>query len=107
MVCTNSASYNTGIKVTPSTSKGIIFDTGFTGQGPTCGSAGSTSGVINDAVWFQTEDDACCGFLDSASTYDHGLYTSASQVTLQDNWANSAASGASGYQTLAIAIKSQ
>lgn len=106
-VCTNSANYNTGIKVTPSTSKGIIFDAGYTGIGPTCGSAGSTSGVINDAVWFQTENDSCCSDLDSASTYDHGFYTSASQVILQDNWANSASPEPSSYSNIAIAIKSQ
>jgi hypothetical protein len=106
-VCTNSSSYNTGIQVTPSTATGIIFESGYTGSGPTCGNGGSSSGESADATWFQTEDDSCCGYLDSSSTYNHGNYTSATQFTLQDNWANSAASGASGYLNTAIAIKSK
>jgi hypothetical protein len=103
--CANSGTSNTGIQVTPSTANGMLFVAGFTGSGPTCGVGGSSAGVVNMATWFQTEDDACCGLLNSSSIYDFATYSSTAQITNQDNWANSAAAGASGAGYVAVAFK--
>jgi hypothetical protein len=103
--CANSASFNTGIKVTPSTAAGMVFAGGFTGSGPTCDVQGSSAGITDMAPWFQTEDDLCCGLLSSSSIYDFGPYSSTSQITIQDNWANSAASAASGAGYVVIAFQ--
>jgi hypothetical protein len=83
----------------------MIFAFGFTGQGPTCGNAGSSTGAVNDATWFHGETDAGSGFLDSASTYNHGIYNASAPYTMTDNWANAAATGPSGDGYIVIALK--
>jgi hypothetical protein len=103
--CSNDVNSNTGIQVTPSTSKGILFVAGYTGQGPTACVLGSSTGVLNTATWFPTEDDACCGLLDSSSIYDIAVYSSTAQITVQDNWTNNAAAAASAAGYLAVAFK--
>jgi hypothetical protein len=104
-VCSNDVNSNTGIQVTPSTAKGILFVAGYTGQGPTACVLGSSSGVLNTATWFPTEDDACCGTLDSSSIYDMAVYSSTAQITVQDNWTNNAAAAASAAGYIAVAFK--
>lgn len=85
-VCSNAAATNSTMNATPSTTSGIIIVVENNGTGPECG-VSSTNNVL-DSAWFQSEDDACCGTLNSSSGYAHIFYSSASQQTITFNWAN-------------------
>lgn len=93
--CPNDGSVNSTLRATPSSPSGIIIVVENNGQGPECGMSGP--GNVFDSAWFQGEDDECCGMLNSSSGYGHIFYSSAAQQTATFNWANSAASGSSGW----------
>jgi hypothetical protein len=60
---------------------------------------------VPDFGWFSTEDDACCGTLNSSSAYYHIPYSSATQQTATLGWTNSAAAGPSGWADRMTAFK--
>jgi hypothetical protein len=104
-VCTNSATFNTEMNFTPSTSSGIAIVVENNGEGPECG-ASNTNNMF-DSAWFAGEDDLCCGTLDSSSGYGHLPYSSSAVQTWTFNWSNALAAGTtSGYSMSIAAFKS-
>jgi len=103
--CVNNSKYNSTLNATPTRANGLMFVVENNGQGPECGASGTNN--VFDSAWFQTEDDACCGLLDSSSGFLHIPYSSTAQQTATFNWANSAAGSSSSFAIAAIAFSSQ
>lgn len=101
--CPDIDGFNSTLNAAPSSSSGIIIVVENNGEGPECGMSGR--GNVFDSAWFQREDDACCGMLNSASGYGHIFYSSPAEQTATFNWANPAASAPSGWSIVMVNFK--
>jgi len=102
-LCQNVSNSNSTLNFTPSVGSGIAIIAEWNAEGPECGMSGTNNQF--DSIWFEGEDDSCCGALDSSSGHAHIPYAGASLQTSTFNWANNLASGASGYGMMIVPFK--